>query len=145
MEQQKEQKVGFFLKRPIFATVISIVITLVGLLCIRILPVEQYPDLTPPQVFVVATYYGASADTISSNVASILESQLNGVEDMIYMNSTSGAGIMMLSVTFAIGTDPDMATINVNNRVQQTLSRLPAEVRQVGVTVVKRNPSMLLM
>ncbi len=140
-----EVKEGFFLKRPIFATVISILITLVGFICIRILPIEQYPDLTPPQVYVVATYNGASADTISQNVASILESQINGVEDMIYMNSVSGSGSMMLSIAFAIGTDPDMATINVNNRVQQALSRLPAEVRQIGVTVVKRNPSMLMM
>ena len=138
-------KEGFFLKRPIFATVISIVITLVGFICIRLLPVEQYPNLTPPQVYVVATYNGANADTISQNVASVLESQINGVENMIYMNSTSGSGVMMLSIAFAIGTDPDMATINVNNRVQQALSRLPAEVRQIGVTVIKRNPSMLML
>lgn len=142
MEQQRE---GFFLKRPIFATVISIVITLVGVLTMRILPIEQYPDLTPPQVMVIATYNGANADTISKNVASVLESQINGVDDMIYMNSTSSSGSLSLSITFAIGTDPDLATINVNNRVQQVLSRLPSEVRQIGVTVIKRNPSILLL
>lgn len=139
-------KEGFFIKRPIFATVISIIITLVGLVSMRILPIEQYPDLTPPQVMVRATYNGANAEVIAQTVASVLESQISGVDDMIYMNSvSSSSGSMSLTVTFAIGTDPDMATINVNNRVQRAMTQLPAEVQQLGVTVIKRNPSMLML
>lgn len=144
--EDKEIKESFFIKRPIFATVISIIITLVGILCIKILPIEQYPNLTPPQVTVQATYSGASAETIAQNVASILESQIFGVDDMIYMNSvSSSAGYVNITVTFAVGTDPDMATINVNNKVQTAIARLPSEVQQLGITVTKRNPSILMV
>lgn len=139
-------KEGFFIKRPIFATVISIVITLVGLVAIKALPIEQYPNLTPPQVMVSAKYNGADAETIAQSVASVLESQINGVDDMIYMNSvSSSAGTLSLTVTFAIGTDPDLATINVNNRVQRALPQLPTEVQQLGITVIKRTPSILMI
>ena len=144
--ENKEIQPGFFIQRPIFATVISIIITLVGLICIQILPVERYPNLTPPQVSVTATYNGADAETIAQNVASILESAIFGVDDMIYMNSvSSSAGYVNVTVTFAIGTDPDLATINVNNKVQTALAQLPTEVQQLGITVTKRNPSMLMI
>lgn len=144
--ENKEIKAGFFIQRPIFATVISIIITLVGLICIQILPIESYPNLTPPQVSVTATYNGADAETIAQNVASILESQIFGVDDMIYMNSvSSSAGYVNVTVTFAIGTDPDLATINVNNKVQTAMAQLPTQVQQLGITVTKRNPSMLMV
>jgi hydrophobe/amphiphile efflux-1 (HAE1) family protein len=134
----------FFIDRPIFASVLSIVIVLAGLLAMRILPVAQYPEIVPPQVVVSATYPGASAQTIAETVAAPLEQQINGVEDMIYMQSTSTAsGTMSLSVYFQTGTDADQATINVNNRVQRALAVLPEEVRRQGVTATKRSSSIL--
>jgi hydrophobe/amphiphile efflux-1 (HAE1) family protein len=134
----------FFIDRPIFASVLSIVIVLAGLLAMRALPVAQYPEIVPPQVVVSATYPGASAQTIAETVAAPLEQQINGVEDMIYMQSTStGAGTMSLSVYFQTGTDPDQANINVNNRVQRATILLPEEVRRQGVTVTKRSTSIL--
>ncbi len=134
----------FFIDRPIFASVLSIVIVLVGLIAMRILPVAQYPEIVPPQVVVSATYPGASAQTIAETVAAPLEQQINGVEDMIYMQSTStGSGTMSLSVFFQTGTDADQATINVNNRVQRATTVLPEEVRRQGVTVTKRSSSIL--
>ena len=132
-EQAPEIKEGFFLRRPIFSTVISLIITLVGAIAISVLPVEQYPDLTPPQVEVNATYTGASANVIAETVASLLESQINGVDNMIYMNSvSSGTGSMSLTVSFNVGTDPDQATIDVNNRVQLALAQLPQEVQRIA-------------
>ena len=134
----------FFIDRPIFASVLSIVIVLAGLLAMRALPVAQYPEIVPPQVVVSATYPGASAQTIAETVAAPLEQQINGVEDMIYMQSTSTAsGTLSLSVYFQTGTDPDQATINVNNRVQRATAVLPEEVRRQGVTVAKRSTSIL--
>ncbi|WP_114772851.1 efflux RND transporter permease subunit [Microvirga subterranea] len=134
----------FFIDRPIFASVLSIVIVLAGLVAMRVLPVAQYPEIVPPQVVVSATYPGASAQTIAETVAAPLEQQINGVEDMIYMQSTStGSGTMNLSVYFQTGTDPDQATINVNNRVQRATAVLPEEVRRQGVTVSKRSSSIL--
>ncbi|WP_154664182.1 efflux RND transporter permease subunit [Microvirga flocculans] len=134
----------FFIDRPIFASVLSIVIVLTGLIAMRVLPVAQYPEIVPPQVVVSATYPGASAETIAETVAAPLEQQVNGVENMIYMQSTStGSGTMSLSVYFQIGTDPDQATINVNNRVQRANAVLPEEVRRQGVTVNKRSSSIL--
>jgi hydrophobe/amphiphile efflux-1 (HAE1) family protein len=134
----------FFIDRPIFASVLSIVIVLAGLVAMRILPVAQYPEIVPPQVVVSATYPGASAQTIAETVAAPLEQQVNGVEDMIYMQSTStGSGTMNLNVFFQTGTDPDQATINVNNRVQRATAVLPEEVRRQGVTVTKRSSSIL--
>ncbi len=135
---------GFFLRRPIFSTVLSILITLVGAIAIFVLPIEQYPDLTPPQVQVSATYNGASADVIAETVASLLESQVNGVENMIYMNSiSSSTGSMALTVSFDVGTDPDQATIDVNNRVQLATPQLPQDVQRMGVSVLKRSPAIL--
>ncbi|SCY77993.1 efflux RND transporter permease subunit [Microvirga guangxiensis] len=134
----------FFIDRPIFASVLSIVIVLAGLVAMRILPVAQYPEIVPPQVVVSATYPGASAQTIAETVAAPLEQQINGVEDMIYMQSTSTAsGTLNLSVYFQTGTDADQANINVNNRVQRALAVLPEEVRRQGVTVAKRSSSIL--
>jgi len=136
----------FFIDRPVFATVLSIVIVLAGLAAMMALPVEQYPEIVPPEVVVSASYPGANAETLAETVAAPIEQQVNGVEDMIYMRSTSSdAGSMRLSVYFEIGTDPDQATINVNNRVQAALARLPEQVRQQGVTVQKRSSSILAL
>ena len=143
-ERASEIKEGFFLRRPIFSTVISLIITLVGAIAISVLPIEQYPNLTPPQVEVSATYTGASAEVIAETVASLLESQINGVDNMIYMSSVSaGTGSMSLTVSFDVGTDPDQATIDVNNRVQLALAQLPQEVQRMGVSVLKKSSSML--
>ena len=134
----------FFIDRPIFASVLSIVIVIAGLVAMRVLPVAQYPEIVPPEVVVSATYPGASAATIAETVAAPLEQQINGVENMIYMRSTStGAGSLSLSVYFETGTNPDQATINVNNRVQRATALLPEEVRRQGVTVSKRSSSIL--
>jgi len=136
----------FFIDRPVFAAVISIVIVLAGALAIRALPIAQYPELTPPQVVVSATYPGASAETVAQTVAAPLEQQINGVEGMLYMQSSnSSSGTMQLIVTFALGTDPDQATIDVNNRVQRATPTLPSEVTRQGVTVAKRSTSILGM
>src|SRR5262249_26050733 len=132
----------FFIDRPIFATVVSIVILLAGLVAMRVLPVAQYPEIVPPEIVVTATYPGASAQTIAQTVAAPLEHQINGVEGMLYMQSTStGSGSMTLSVLFTSRTNPDQAAINVNNRVQRALPPLPEEVRRQGVTVTKRSSS----
>jgi multidrug efflux pump len=134
----------FFIDRPIFATVVSVVILLSGLVAMRVLPVAQYPEIVPPEIVVSATYPGASAQTIAETVAAPLEQQINGVEGMMYMQSTStGSGSMTLSVLFTSRTNPDQAAINVNNRVQRALPPLPEEVRRQGVTVTKRSSSFL--
>ncbi|WP_423823230.1 multidrug efflux RND transporter permease subunit [Salinisphaera sp. SPP-AMP-43] len=134
----------FFIDRPVFATVLSIVITLSGVLAMRSLPISQYPDVVPPQVVVRANYPGASAEDIAATVAAPLETEINGVQNMIYMKSTSSdAGTLQLNVTFKIGTDPEQATIDVNNRVQSALSQVPNTVRQNGVTVRKQSTSIL--
>ncbi|ETR76327.1 transporter [Afipia sp. P52-10] len=134
----------FFIDRPVFASVISIIIVIAGLVAMRVLPIEQYPEIVPPEVTVSATYPGASAESIASTVAAPLEQNINGVEKMLYMKSTStGSGTLTITVTFAIGTDPDQATINVNNRVQRAMPLLPQEVQRLGVQVQKRSSSIL--
>lgn len=134
----------FFINRPIFATVISLLILLAGIVSITSLSIEQYPDLTPPTVQVSAKYPGASPEVIANTVAAPLEQQINGVEDMLYMNSTSSSnGDMNITVSFKVGTDPDQAMINVNNRVQGATSSLPEDVRRYGVTVNKKSSAIL--
>ena len=135
---------NFFIDRPLFATVVSAFIVIAGLAAFRGLPVAMYPDITPPQVAVSTVYPGASADVVAETVATPLEQALNGVENMLYLRSASSAsGSLEIAVTFAVGTDPDIAVINVQNRVQSALQLLPEEVRRQGVTVAKTLPSFL--
>jgi multidrug efflux pump len=134
----------FFIDRPILAAVLSIFIVIAGLAAIRTLPIAQYPEIAPPVVTVQAVYPGASAKVIEQTVAAPLENQINGVEHMIYMSSNSGSnGVVQIQVTFDIGTDPDQAALDVNNRVKQAEPRLPEEVRRQGVTVEKGSSSFL--
>ena len=134
----------FFIDRPIFAAVLSVFVVIAGLAAMRILPVAQYPEIAPPVVTVRAVYPGASAQVLEQTVAAPLENQINGVENMIYMASTSTSqGVVQIQVTFDIGTDPDKAALNVNNRVKQAETRLPLEVRRQGVTVEKGSSAFL--
>ena len=134
----------FFIDRPIFAAVLSIFIVLSGLAAMRSLPIAQYPEIAPPVVTVTAIYPGASAEVIEQTVAATLENQINGVEKMLYMSSTSTSnGTVQIQVTFEIGTDVDKAALTVNNRVKLAEPRLPAEVRRLGVTVEKGSSSFL--
>ncbi|KIH78073.1 hydrophobic/amphiphilic exporter-1, HAE1 family [Geoalkalibacter ferrihydriticus] len=137
---------SFFIDRPIFSSVISIIIVIFGIAALRILPVEQYPDVVPPQIVVSAFYPGASADVLAESVAAPLEQEINGVDDMIYMESTAtDAGSLQITVSFELGTDPDQAAINVNNRVQAATPRLPQQVRDQGVRVESRSTNLLLV
>ena len=135
----------FFIDRPIFATVISIVIVLVGLAAMMTLPIAQYPEITPPVVTISANYTGASAEVLASTVAAPIEQQINGVENMIYMNSTgaSSNGQVQINVTFGIGTDIDQAVIDVNNRIRVAEPLLPLEVQRLGINAQKRSTSFL--
>lgn len=137
---------GFFIDRPIFASVISIIIILVGAAALRVLPVEQYPDVVPPQIVVTALYPGASSEVIAAAVAAPLEQEINGVDNMIYMESSAtDSGMLQITVSFEMGTDPDQAAINVNNRVQAAVSRLPQRVRDLGVRVEARSTNILMV
>ncbi|WP_431819099.1 multidrug efflux RND transporter permease subunit BepG [Brucella ceti] len=133
-----------FINRPRLAIVIAIVITLAGLIAVTRIPVAQFPDIVPPQVSVTATYPGASAETVEAAIAQPIEAQVNGVDDMIYMSSTSGNnGTYTLTVTFKVGSDPNLNTVNVQNRVRLAEANLPQEVTRLGVTVKKQSSSFL--
>jgi HAE1 family hydrophobic/amphiphilic exporter-1 len=137
---------GFFIDRPKFAFVIAIVTVMAGLLALTRLPVAEFPEITPPQVQVTASYPGANAQTVEETVAAVIEAQVNGVEDMIYMSSKSANdGSYSLAVTFNVGTDGDQAQVNVQNRVSLATPRLPSEVTRQGVSVKKQSTSMLMV
>lgn len=134
---------AFFIKRPRFSFVISIVIMLVGILAIFNLPIALYPEVTPPQVTVSAMYPGASADVIAKTIGIPLEDEINGVEDMLYMNSSSQDSAYTLTVTFKTGVDPDIAQVKVQNRIQQATSKLPDEVTRQGISVKRESSNIL--
>ncbi|HEY9347759.1 MAG TPA: multidrug efflux RND transporter permease subunit [Inquilinus sp.] len=135
---------SIFVDRPRFAIVIAIVITLAGLIAIRSIPIAQFPDIVPPQVSVTGSYPGASAAVVESTVAQPIEAQVNGVDNMLYMSSTSGSdGSYSLMVSFAVGTDPDINTVNVQNRVALAEPKLPSEVTAQGLTVKKQSSAIL--
>jgi multidrug efflux pump len=136
----------FFIERPIFASVLSIIILIAGLVSATALPVSQYPEIAPPTVTISASYPGASAETLSKTVAAPIEEQLSGVENMIYFSSSAAAdGTVAITATFEVGTDVDKAVFQLNNRVQLALPRLPDEVRRNGVIVQKRSNDILLV
>lgn len=135
----------FFIRRPIFATVLSILLLVAGIVSLAVLPIDQYPSITPPTVQVNAVYPGANAETIAQTVGIPIEQQVNGVDNMIYMSSTSSSsGSYQLTITFEVGTDIDMATVLVQNRVNIALNSLPSEVIQQGVTVQKQSSNIVL-
>lgn len=135
-----------FIERPVLSAVISITIVVVGIIGLFTLPVEQYPDIAPPTIMVSTSYFGASAETLQKSVIAPLEEAINGVEDMTYMTSSAtNAGTVSITVYFKQGTDPDMAAVNVQNRVSKATGQLPSEVNQVGVTTSKRQTSILQM
>ncbi|MCK6954002.1 efflux RND transporter permease subunit [Enterobacter bugandensis] len=136
----------FFVRRPVFAWVIAILIMLAGMLAIRTLPVAQYPDVAPPSIKISATYTGASAQTLENSVTQVIEQQLTGLDNLLYFTSTSSSdGSVSITVTFEQGTDPDTAQVQVQNKVQQAESRLPTEVQQSGITVEKSQSNFLLI
>src|SRR5918994_431508 len=136
----------FFVDRPIFASVLAIVLVLVGGIAFLGLPVAQYPDIAPPTIVVRASYPGADAETVAATVATPLEQQINGVEDMLYMSSNStGDGNMSLTITFELGTNLDKAQVLVQNRVAIATPRLPEEVRRLGVTTRKSSPDLMMV
>jgi len=136
--------VNFFIDRPIFASVLAIVIIVAGAVAIPFLPIAQYPEITPPQVVVQATYPGASAEVVEQTVTTPIEQQVNGVENMIYMSSRSGSdGTMTLTVTFKVGTDLDIAAVNVQNRVAIAQAKLPQDVIRQGLSITKQSPDLV--
>src|SRR5690606_28285913 len=136
----------FFIQRPIFAGVLSALIFIAGALSLRLLPVSEYPEVAPPTVVVTARYPGANPEVIAETVASPLEQASNGVENMLYLSSQSTAdGVMQLTVTFALGTDLDQAQVLVQNRVAQTLAKLPEETQRIGVVTEKSSPDMTMV
>ena len=138
-------KPGFFIDRPVFSTVLSILIVIVGIIGLALLPVDQYPQITPPVVKISATYPGASALTVSQAVATPIEQELNGTPGMIYMqSSSSNSGSLNITVTFDVSADADLAAVKIQNRVKLAESRLPAEVIQNGITIEKQAPSQLM-
>src|SRR5215831_13679831 len=137
---------NFFIRRPIFAGVLSTLIFVIGFIAMWRLPISEYPEVVPPTVVVQATYPGANPKTISETVAAPLEQAINGVEDSLYMFSqATGDGVMALTVTFKLGTDIDKAQVQVQNRVSQALPKLPEEVRALGVTTTKQSPDLTMV
>ena len=135
-----------FIDRPIFAWVIAIIVMLVGAVSVFSLPIEQFPDIAPPQVFVNASYPGASAETLESSVTQVIEQQITGVDGLLYFSSSSSSqGQVQITATFAKGTNPDIAQVQVQNKVQQAISRLPQVVQTQGVSVFKSTPDQLLV
>jgi len=136
----------FFITRPIFASVLSIIIVLAGLTSAMQLPIAQYPQIAPPTVLVTATYPGASAETLAKTVAAPIEEQLSGIEDLLYFSSSAdSSGTLTITATFEIGTDIDRATFNVRNRVNIALARLPEDVRRTGLVIQKRSNDILIV
>src|SRR5687767_8959852 len=136
----------FFIDRPIFAGVVSVVIVILGLVSFGRLPVAQYPEIAPPVINVTGQYPGASAEVVAATVVSPLEQQINGVENMLYVSSNSTAdGRFSISVTFDLGTNLDIAQVQVQNRVSIATPRLPADVRNIGVTVAKSSPDLMMV
>src|SRR6202161_1234668 len=136
--------VEFFIRRPVFASVCALLIVLAGAAVIPTLPISQFPNLAPPQVSVSSAYIGASAQTVESAVTIPLEQQINGAEGMKYMTSTSGNdGTSSVTVTFDITRDPDLATVDIENRVNTASGRLPAAVKQIGITVAKTSQNFV--
>jgi multidrug efflux pump len=136
----------FCIDRPIFATVISIIITLAGAVAMLVLPIAQYPDITPPQITITATYPGASADVVANNVAAPIEQQVNGADNMIYMNSSSSStGNLTVNVFFNIGTNPELAQVDVQNRVNLALPQLPSSVQAQGIQVQKKSSAFMMV
>ncbi len=136
----------FFIDRPIFAAVLSIVIVLAGGVAISSLPVAQYPNITPPTVEVLCSYPGANAQVVADTVAAPIEQQVNGVEGMLYMSSQcTNDGAYMLTVTFKLGTDLQLALVQVQNRVQLAMPQMPQQVSQQGVNIKKKTPNILLV
>ena len=134
-----------FIERPVLSTVISILLVLLGIVSLTSLPITQFPDIAPPAVLVTASYPGASAEVVARSVATPLEESINGVENMTYMTSNSNNdGTMTLSVFFKAGTDPDIASVNVQNRVAKASSLVPAEVLQAGITTQKQQNSIIM-
>ena len=138
--------VNFFIQRPIFASAIAIIMVLAGSICYFLLPVAQFPNITPPQVIVSAQYPGASAQVVADTVTTPLEQQINGVQGMIYMSSTSSNdGSSTVTITSEVGYPIDIAAVDIQNRVSQAAPSLPAIVNQGGVTIRKQNPSFALI
>src|SRR5947207_1468825 len=136
----------FFIDRPIFASVVSIVFVILGAVAFFRLPVAQYPEIAPPTINVTGQYPGASADVVASTVVAPIEEQINGVENMLYVSSNSTAdGRFSIAVTFDLGTNLDIAQVQVQNRVGIAQPRLPAEVRNIGVTVTKASPDLMMV
>src|SRR5512135_3517914 len=136
----------FFIEHPIFATVVALVIVIAGGVSMVLLPIEQYPKITPVQVTVSATYPGADSQTVADSVAAPIEAQINGVDNMLYMSSTSSSnGQLTLTVYFSLNTDPDIAQVQVQNRVNLAMPQLPEAVTQLGVSVQKKASSIMML
>ena len=136
----------FFIHRPVFAIVVSLIILIGGGVSLLVLPVAQYPEITPPMIQVEVTYPGASAETVEQSIATSIEQAVNGAEHMLYMSSKSSSdGRYVLQVVFEVGTNIDLANVDVNNRVQQATPKLPVDAVNAGISVTKQSPDMLMV